>query len=116
MNLKNAVAVSEKLEANLTSSQPLQQQHAHYNGASQSNEKTMIEKNVITNNHNLNEDDEIIEKNDIIMASPVQHNGHHKSSLSNQQHEVMIHQDESSQTSITKHSLLQFAMQHFRNE
>ncbi|KAG5682503.1 hypothetical protein PVAND_011852 [Polypedilum vanderplanki] len=47
-------------------------------------------------------------------------NGHHKLSHNNnnnnQTHEATIHQDDSSQTSITKHSLLQFAMQHFRND
>lgn len=120
-NIKSVIAATtEKLEASLP------QHNGHHN-----HHDKPIERNLIQNNHNLN-DDEIIEKNDIIMmTAPVQQhqqmqqqhqNGHHKLSHSNisngnnQTHEAIIHQDESSQTSITKHSLLQFAMQHFRNE
>ena len=114
----NIAATTEKLEASLN------QVNGHHDKS--------IEKNLIQNNHNL-KDDEIIDNNEFIMmtasttTAPTtvqQQNGHHKlshnnssnSSGNNQTHEATVHQDESSQTSITKHSLLQFAMQHFRNE
>lgn len=63
----------------------------------------------------------IIEKNgELSMQSQngYSHNQQHKNSFSMQQDSLIIRQDDSSptQTSITKHSLLQFAMQHFRNE
>ncbi|XP_070500351.1 unconventional myosin-XV [Chironomus tepperi] len=114
----NIAATTEKLEASLN------QVNGHHDKS--------IEKNLIQNNHNL-KDDEIIDNNEFIMmtasttTAPTtvqQQNGHHKlshnnssnSSGNNQTHEATVHQDESSQTSITKHSLLQFAMQHFRND
>lgn len=94
----------EKLESTASSPQP---NIIHHN-----------EKNHVVNNNNLN-DDHMLEKNDLSLSS--QQNGythHHKTSFTHQQESMVIRQDETSptQTSITKHSLLQFAMQHFRNE
>lgn len=83
------------------------------------------EKNHVVNNNNLNDDH--MEKNGMDHSLQSQ-NGyhhqqpqrHHKNSYTQQQPDSLIitRQDDSSptQTSITKHSLLQFAMQHFRNE
>ena len=80
------------------------------------------EKNHVVNNNNLNDDH--MEKNGLDHSLSSSQNGyhqqrHHKNSYTHQQPDSLIitRQDDSpTQTSITKHSLLQFAMQHFRNE
>lgn len=85
------------------------------------------EKNHVVNNNNLN-DDHMIEKSPEVPIQSQngytnhqphpQHQPHRKNSFTQADSLIIARQEESSptQTSVTRHSLLQFAMQHFRNE
>lgn len=86
------------------------------------------EKNHVVNNNNLNDDHMIIDKSpEIPIQSQNGYTNHHampqhqpqrKNSFTQADSLLIARQEESSptQTSVTRHSLLQFAMQHFRNE
>jgi myosin XV len=104
----------ERLEAQI---------HQHSNSHSPNSDKPHMnghDENNIILEHNIRETS-VSPSNFQNLHHPINsglnNSGQHKNSTSSQQ-EIIVREDESSptQTSLTKHSLLQFAIQHFRNE
>jgi hypothetical protein len=104
----------ERLEAQI---------HQHTNSHSPINEKQHMnghDENNLSLEHNIRESSASPSNFQNLhhpVNSGLNNSSRHKTSTVSQQ-EIIVREDESSptQTSLTKHSLLQFAIQHFRNE